>query len=265
MKRRQFLQSAGMMVAGGTTARGGERRSPGESPAGQETGPATVLVTSAECPLAEKLATALASEYQVRRLSSTATTGDPAPEAKSRIADALKDCAAVVCAAQPPAEMDAEATLDYRTRGVYDLLGAAVRQNVRLCIYLGSLETMAGYDTGLQVDETFRPVPAADAHSLSPYLGEFVCREFAREGKIRCVSLRLGHVGDLDGDERARNDPLALDTRDAIQAVQRALASGLAQPSRLAAWEVFHIQSPVPGARFATAKAQRVLGYKPRS
>lgn len=261
MERRSFLQSAGAAVVAGTTAfsRGAE---PSAKPPDSQP---IVLVTSAESPLGEALAAALASRCQVRRSNSAATSGDAAPEAMKRLDELLSGCEAVVCLAQPPAGADAGQRVDYCTRGVNQLLAAAVRQNVRLVIFLGSLEVVTGYDQRLQVDETFRPIPTTDANSLPPYLGEFVCREFAREGKIRCVSLRLGHLRDAAGDLPADVDPLTISLQDVTQAVERTLATALSPASRLAAWEVFHIQSAPAGARFTTAKAQRILGYKPQT
>ena len=80
---------------------------------------------------------------------------------------------------------------------------------------------------------------------MARYLGEFTCREFAREGSVRVTCLRLGA---LDGDSTD-----ALTTADAVQAIAKALTANGPH------WQVLHVQSDVPDARFPTGRMKEVL------
>jgi len=141
-----------------------------------------------------------------------------------------------------------------------------VDEGVPRFVYLSSLSIMEGYEPNLVVTERWRPVPSTDTPVLCYHLGEYVCREFTREGDITVVCLRLGKL-EAQGDV---SDPTALHIDDAVHAVERALITELrssqtarARPGPSTRWSVFHIQSPVPNARFMTATAERVLGYIP--
>ena len=105
-------------------------------------------------------------------------------------------------------------------------------------------------------------LPADDAQVLSHYLGEFTCREFAREGRVGVVVLRLGDIVQANDVAGKPFDPLWLDQRDAVQAVSRALGARLSGKGPLAgAWSVFHIHSGLSQARFASARAKSAFGY----
>ena len=155
--------------------------------------------------------------------------------------------------------------IDFHTRCTYNILQAAVEEGVPRFIYLSSLSLVSRYDPGLAVTEQWRPMPSADPADLSFHLGEFVCREFAREGRIRLVCLRLGDiVYGSEGLDSAGESALHID--DAVEAVALALTAevtGFAgtqgRPGAL-----FHIQSPVRGARFLTTAAGNILGYSPQ-
>jgi nucleoside-diphosphate-sugar epimerase len=138
--------------------------------------------------------------------------------------------------------------IDDCTRSVYELLQAAVSAQVRQVVYLSTLAMMDAYDASLQVDEEWRPRPG-DSDSLPLDLGEFVCREFAREGKLDVVVLRLGEFV----------------AADAVEAVRRTLDAQLADGGpRLGSWSVVHIHSGST-PRFPLNKAARLLGYRPRT
>ena len=80
---------------------------------------------------------------------------------------------------------------------------------------------------------------------LCYYLGELVCREFAREGNVNVVVLRLGE-NTAEGETPGTS---ALYTVDAVNAVEKALTA------ELSGWlDIFHIQSDVPNARFLTGQ-----------
>ena len=81
---------------------------------------------------------------------------------------------------------------------------------------------------------------------MARYLGEFTCREFAREHSVRVTCLRFG---DIDGD-----GDTALTIEDAVKAIEKALLT------RGPMWQVLHVQSDVENARFPTNQAKQILG-----
>jgi hypothetical protein len=248
MKRRTFLQTTGFALAGGHAMAQGQ---PASQPSGPTVAAKSVLVTSADSPLAQAIATGLSDQY--RTVLTKSDFSDPA--ATTALVHGVD---AIVHVAEPPADAPAAAHLDYRTRGTYGLLQAAFREGVRQAVYLSSLEVMFGYDEQFQVTEDWCPKPAAEPGPMSHYLGEFTCREFAREGKIGFCVLRLGRLG-LAG------DPLRLDQADAVGAVECALTVMGSERARLGLWSVFHIVSDVRNSRFPAAKASQMLGYRPQS
>ena len=119
---------------------------------------------------------------------------------------------------------------------------------------------MTQYDESFAVGERFRPRPSCEPRILAKHLGEYTCREFAREGKLCVTVFRIG-IPD-------RNSPLWVDPRDVAQAVSQALKRPNMQPwpytEEEGNWSVFHIQSGFSGARFGIGRARTVLGYEPR-
>ena len=99
---------------------------------------------------------------------------------------------------------------------------------------------------------------AAEPRVLAKHLGEFTSREFARDGKVSVVVLRLGKVVRSEEVRDRPFDPLWVDERDVVHAVSLALAS------RLGRFQVFHIQSDSPKARFAVTRARGALKYRPQ-
>ena len=139
-----------------------------------------------------------------------------------------------------------EREIDFQTRCTYNLMVAAREKNVRHVVYLSSLSLFETCDPNWNVTEQWAPRPSTDAAPLGKYLGEFTCREFAREHSVRVTCLRLGEVGG-DGDA-------ALSVKDAV----RAIASALTKEGPL--WRVLHVQSEVENARFPIDQAKVALG-----
>jgi nucleoside-diphosphate-sugar epimerase len=172
---------------------------------------------------------------------------------------------AIVHVAEPlPDEGDIQ-RIDYLTHRTYNLLMAASTEKVSRVVYLSTLELMTAYDPDFTVSERFRPMPGCDAFRLAKHLGEYVCREFARERKLNVTVLRLGKVvraGEVSG---MRPDPTWVEERDVAAAVAAALPATFTDTaSSLGTWAVFHIASESPDARFSSAKAVRELHYNPR-
>lgn len=269
MKRRDFFQRAGLAAVGmpAALASAGEppRRAEGERPTKR------LLLTSAHCGLAHTLAAWLRDKYRVSQTSPVGLDASPLPITQSPLDHGeatralVRGIDAIVHVAEPPAGATEAERIDYRTRATYNLLRAAMDEGVQAVVYLSSLDVMTGYDADFAVDEDWQPRPAAGSEALSDYLGEFTCREFTREGRLRVSVLRLGKVvraGEVSGPW----DPLWVDEQDVVQAVSLTLAAQLAVPRpRLGSWSVFHILSAAPQARFSVARARRALGYQPQS
>lgn len=273
MKRRRFLKQAGLAAAGSPIllARADQ---PARRPDGVESRPAQakrLLITGGESRLVQALAAGLGGEYRVQQTGMSDKPGSTRPDytlCRLEHDDAtralVRGMEAVVHLAELPPNASAAECMDCRTRLTYNLLWAAAEEGARLVVYFSSLGLMTGYDEAFAVDEDWRPRPTDDPAPLSHYLGEFTCREFAREGRLRVVALRLDKVVSADETAGQHADPLWVDQRDVVQAVSHALAAGLADPSRLGPWTVLHIVSGSPQARFSIDRAKRLLGYQPQ-
>jgi hypothetical protein len=272
MKRRRFLQGAGVILAGGTTAPGGDpRASAGKSTESRGSAAGLrVLITSAEYRLAQTLADALSREHRVRLTGQTEVQTahpfvrcdlghDPATD------DLVRGMDAIVHVAECPLGASDAARIDLLTYGTYNLLTAASELKVPRLILLSTLSMMTSYDENLQVTETWRPRPGCDTGVLSKYLGEFTCREFAREGKIAVVILRLGKVVRAEEVRGKLFDPMWVEERDVVQAVSKALQSELRDHhARYHGWWIYNIQSESPRSRFPVGTAKYSLHYEPQ-
>ena len=230
-----------------------------------------VLITSAGRELPMAIAAALAQRYDVRLTDRTDISTD-GEFVQSDLGhdestnDLVRGMDAIVHSGEVDLSASASEQLDYQTRCTYNLLRATVEEGVSRFIYLSSLSIIERYEPDLVVTERWRPVPSTDSPVLCYHLGEYVCREFAREGSITVVCLRLGKLvtgGNI-------SEPTALHIDDAAHAVERALITELrssqtarARPGPPVRWGAFHIQSPVPNARFMTTTAERALEYNP--
>jgi nucleoside-diphosphate-sugar epimerase len=179
--------------------------------------------------------------------------------------DLVRGVDAIVHSGEVDHEASVSDRLDAATRCTYNLLWAAAEEGVPRVIFLSSLRVLNKYGEDLAVNERWRPVPTTDTDVLCYHLGEYVCREFARERKLDVVCLRLGEmVWDTGQARDVPSSGLFLD--DAVHAVENALTAEIsmhptgARPS----WSVFHIQSALPNARYLTEAAKEKLGYQPR-
>jgi nucleoside-diphosphate-sugar epimerase len=162
-------------------------------------------------------------------------------------------------------------TLDAASRGTHVLLKAAVEAGVSQIVQGSTLAVMDAYDQGLEVTEQWRPRPRPEAGALAPYLAELVAREFTRDVQIdsppSIVCLRfapvVGSAGSVVSSGGAA-DPDALDVSDAARAVLRALeALSRGARQRGHRWQLYHIGSGAPEARYTSAAARQALGYVP--
>jgi nucleoside-diphosphate-sugar epimerase len=234
----------------------------------ESAGPAATRKSVAIIPpvaaVAQPVREALAASYQIRMLDPFVRFDQSLEEwaaGRRAMGDSLRGCDAIVYAPEPAPDRD-EASLDELTRGTYDLLNVAASQKVQLVVFLSTLELMADYPKEFEVDEGFMPTTDTSVRRMSLYLAEFACREFAREGKLRCITLRIGQLANASATP-ASAGPASVSPGEVARAVKAAVDVGFSQPSRLANWEIFHIQSSHSQARSSTEKAILQLGWKP--
>lgn len=226
-----------------------------------------ILITSAGSKLAHRLAESLAESHTLR-LTELHPVDTDCEFVQSELGHddttnaLVRDMDAIVHIAELPAELLAKAeqpenyAIDYQTRCTYNLLTAAAEEGVNHVIYASTLRLFEQHAEDWTVTESWRPRPSVDSLVLSKHLGEFTCREFARERKLNVTCLRLGNL--VTAAEAANDfDSMWLEMNDAVAAFQGALAS----PSR---WGIFHIQSEFPGSRFAIDKAKGHLKFNPQ-
>ena len=170
---------------------------------------------------------------------------------------------AVVAAGLPDGgaagSVDPPAALDRATRLTYDLLRAAAESGVRRCVYLSSLRLLADWPDHYTVTEGWRTLPpSGDPALLGCHLGELIAREFARDGRLQVLILRLGYPvvrGGRSALNGAHGDA-AICADDVAAAVAPALTAELPGPCT-----VVHAQSPSPAARYLMGRAGELLGY----
>jgi nucleoside-diphosphate-sugar epimerase len=271
--RRQFLKAAaasGIAAPCLVQAAAASLEAAGNPAAGPGNPTREVLITSAETPLGQILARGLGSTYRLRLTGRTTGPGQTAVRLSDLGADdstrsLVRGTKAIVHLLRTSLPSSVTSQIDHATRCTYNLLQAAAQEGVQHLICLSSLAVMAGYAEDLVVDEDWRPSPGDRSPGLADYLGEVVCREFAREKKVHVVVLRSGRVVQAREIAGLPFDPLWVEQDDMVQAVLLALRAQLdSHGPRLGAWSVLHILSGKPQGRFPISKAQRLLGYKPR-
>ena len=156
-----------------------------------------ILITGADRPLGKLLSVALEKAHRVQTVSRdhcdhrTVETAEKVCEG----VDAILHCDVF----DPLTDQSEQVCLDWATRGTYVLMQAARNAGVGRVVIASQLSLFEAYPDNYVVDETWQPQPQPCAESLSPYLAELTCREFAREGGIYAVGLRLGALGGHDG------------------------------------------------------------------
>ena len=276
MKRRDFLQQAGLVgmgsstilaADGNTTVRAAEQQIDEES---KEEPITSVLITSTHSRVGQAVVSELDGQFRLR-LTAPVDAFANHPFIPSDLGhdestnELVRGMDAIVHVAEPPLNSDQSARIDYQTRCTYNLLLAAATEGVRKVIYLSSLEVMMGYDDDFEVTEVWRPLISSNPGMLSNYLGEFTCREFAHELKMPIIVLRLGKVVRADEVKDKPFDPMWVDERDVAHAVSKALDLWPTDDSQnRSQWTIFHIQSGSPRDAFISQKAESQLGYTPQ-
>ncbi len=228
-----------------------------------------ILITAAGSELARNVAEALAETHTLRLtelhpVENAVGTFVQSELGHDETADELvRDIDTIIHIAEVPPQCLSEAdqpdnyAIDYQTRCTYNLLMAASAAGVKHVIYASTLRLFEQHGEDWTVTESWRPRPAVDSFVLSKHLGEFTCREFARERKFDVTCLRLGNLVTAKTAATAEFDAMWVEMSDAVAAFRCALNSS-------APWRIFHIQSEFPGSRFSIGKAKSHLEFNPQ-
>jgi len=218
-----------------------------------------LLITSAGSELARTVAQGLAERHVLRltdrrayKLGGEFAVANLGHDASTNLL--VRGMEAVIVVGEPHPDDSAQDYLDTMTRGTYNLLMAASREGVKRVVYLSTLDLMTAYGPEYNVTERWRPRPSPEPRLLGKFLGESVCREFARERKLHIIVLRIG-TPVADGDDSPL--PMAIVPPDVAAAVEQALVA------ETHPWSVIHVQSEFTGARFDVGDAKRLLGFSP--
>ena len=228
-----------------------------------------ILITSGASKMAQELDGVLSAEHSVVLTDLVdLPTNNPFRkcelEADEKSDDLVSGMDAVVHLAVVPETLMAQSDdpdglcIDYHTRRTYNLLTAAAEEGVGHVVFCSALSQFSKLDSNWTVSERWWTTPTVEAAVLGPHLGEFVCREFAHEGRLKITCLRLGTLVSSQQASDQPIDPEWLEYGDAVAACECAIQH---EPSDFA---VYHIQSEFPGSRFSTALARNEIGYTPR-
>jgi len=217
-----------------------------------------ILITSDSTDMGKILTDGLSFENEVVQANLCTLPG-----ISPSIPDLVTGIDAIVHFLDTDAKMDVSELLDSAMRGTYDLLWSAAHEGISRVVFLSSLTLFSEYDEAMRVTETWRPKVTTAPKILCNHLAEYVCREFAREGRVSIVCLRLG---ELVLDPSQQNIDSGIYPEDAVHAVKRALEFDLPLgkttelPQR---WNIFHVQSETHNARFPLDNARSTLGFEP--
>ncbi|MBT3345646.1 MAG: NAD(P)-dependent oxidoreductase [Gemmatimonadetes bacterium] len=235
-----------------------------------------ILITGADSALGRALAAELAEGHQLRLLADVPVEAGPRQEVvvgsltdADVVWSAVREIDAVLHTGEPPQDLPAnahdrdETLLDLATRGTHILCKAAVEAGVKRIVYGSSLDLFEPYPLDVYITEMWKPKPTPQMASLSRYLGERTCREFAREFHVGVTALRLGTLVLEEEVVGQTPDLLWLDVRDAARAFVRALDRDVAEsPVWSRRWAVYHVCSRPPNPRYLIDAVTRI-GFEP--
>ena len=235
-----------------------------------------VLITGAASRLGRAIATELADDHRLRLVDSIPVEpGENCEFIRGDLVDpelvrqAVRGMDAVIHPGKPPTELPGdelereERLLDYATRGTHVLFSAGVEAGIRRFVYGSSLEIFCDYPDDIYISEMWKPLPAPEMESMSRYLGELVCREFARDYRVGVTALRLGRLVLEEEVEGQEPDLMWVDIRDAARAFACALRRDTgAEVQWTRRWGLFHICAAIRNGKYLIEPA-RGMGYSP--
>lgn len=233
-----------------------------------------ILITGAASELAQALASHLSENHQIRLTDIVDIKTDSEfmkcdlghDEATNEL---VRGMDSIIHLAELPPDYSDDSldsdnlTIDFLTRCTYNLLWAAVEENVKKAIYGSTLKLFDKYDDDLTVNENWRPLPSTDPYVLGKHLGEFTCKEFARTSQIQITCLRYGEIVRVEDVKGQPYHPAWIEIRDLVHAFECALGEKQAGLNR--EWSVFHIEADAPDADYPPARRARgTIGYSPK-
>lgn len=234
-----------------------------------------VALTGAAGFLGQSLLPRLAAAHAVTATDVETRPGDPPlaaadvrdPEAMQALCAQADTVIHLACAAWDN-DLDAPANetriLETRIKGTCNLLQAASQAQTRRVVHISDLCILEGYAADVAVSEDFLPLPDTSARQQSIYLSEWAAREFARQGDVEVLTLRLGTL--IDADSLPTGTRYAdgwLDIADAVDAIVHGIENEAA--ARRGAWGLYNLAADVPGSRYSLLKIQAApFGFFPQ-
>ena len=165
-----------------------------------------LLITSASTKLARRLAASLSANHEIRLTDIVDVQTDfdfirSNLDHESQLP--VQHVDSVVHLAKPPSANgltlndisdSANQLLDFSTRCTYNLLTASAEAGVSNFVFLSTLRLFDRLGPNVAIGPRWRPQPSTAPDLLASYLGECICKEFARERLIKITILRLGEV-----------------------------------------------------------------------
>lgn len=236
-----------------------------------------ILITGAASRLGWALAAELGRDNTLRLMDGVPVeAGERAEAFRGSLLDpddawrAVRGMTAVIHTGEPPPDLSADGLqreqqlLDLATRGTHVLCKAAAEAGVKKIVYAGTLAIFRPYPDDVYISELWKPRPTPDMETMSRYLGELTCREFARDYLVTVTSLRLGEL--VLEEEVAGQPPnlMWLDLRDAAQAFRCVLLRDDSNhPWFSRRWGLVHVAAPVPNPKYLFHQAAG-MGYRPK-
>jgi hypothetical protein len=159
---------------------------------------------------------------------------------------------------------DRKLAFDVNTRGCYNMMVAAVEQNIRRVINTGPHLVVSGppserYDFAIGPDQP--PQPGTHLYGLSKSLGQEICRVFAEHHDVWVQEYLFFSLLDIRKlTPGADATPFSISWGDAGAIFRLGLDIDLAKlPSRC---EIFFVFADMPHGKFINDKAERVLGFR---
>ncbi|MBM3265408.1 MAG: NAD(P)-dependent oxidoreductase [candidate division Zixibacteria bacterium] len=235
-----------------------------------------ILITGAASTLAREIAVALGETHQLRLMDEVPV--EPPEKAEffqgtlleqDDVWRAVRGMHAVLHTGEVPPNLPDDPLardqrrLDLATRGTHNLFKAGVEAGVKRFVYGSTLDIFRPYSDEVYISEMWKPLPSPDMPEMSRYLGELICREFARDFMVTVTALRLGKMVYEEQVAGQKPDLLWVDYRDACQAFRTALdRDACDQVWWTRRWTMCHICADIPNPKYLITHAGH-LGYRP--
>ena len=235
-----------------------------------------VLISGAASALGRAIAAEVGEDHALRCLDDCQDVEGAGEWVEASLCDpeamrnAVRNIDVLIHTGEPPPSLPEdtlereETLLDLATRGTHVLFRAAVDAGVKRFIYGSTLEIFSAYPDTVYITELYKPLPTPDPRPLAQYLGEFVCREFARAYPVTVTALRLGRMVLEEEVVGMAPDLMWVDLCDAAQAFCGAIDRDAGSaPNWVSRWALYHICAPIPNPKFLIGRAN-AIGYQPQ-